>query len=244
MPPVEDWTVSETGLGWVDLQVGDGTSPQERSVVSVEYTGWLESGRVFDSSYKKAEPLQFVIGAGNVVKGWDEGIASMKAGGKRLLRVPPELHYGPMGRPPRIPPNATLLFEVELVAVGPVRPAPGDPPSAENWETRDGGLEVAVLADGPGTLAKSGDTVRVEYSGWLEDGTLFDSSLHGVGPIEFTLGRRAVIQGWDQGIEGMRTGEKRLLRIPPSLAYGSRGFPPVIGADATLLFEVELIEVR
>ena len=106
-----------SGLKYVDLAVGTGASPQSGQTVSVNYTGTLENGTKFDSSYDHGQPFEFRIGTGSVIKGWDEGVMSMKAGGKRKLIVPPALGYGARGFPPNIPPNATLIFEVELLAI-------------------------------------------------------------------------------------------------------------------------------
>ena len=110
----EVMTVS--GLKYVDMKVGDGTSPQAGQLVTVHYTGWLEDGTKFDSSVDKNRPFEFTIGAGRVIKGWDEGVLTMKVGGKRKLNIPPELGYGAQGNGP-IPPNSTLIFEVELLAI-------------------------------------------------------------------------------------------------------------------------------
>ncbi len=108
-------TTTSSGLKYVDEVVGTGASPTRGKMVSVHYTGTLTNGTKFDSSRDRGEPYTFPIGVGQVVKGWDEGIMTMKVGGKRKLIIPPELGYGPMGRPPKIPGNATLLFDVELV---------------------------------------------------------------------------------------------------------------------------------
>jgi FKBP-type peptidyl-prolyl cis-trans isomerase len=104
-------------------------------------------------------------------------------------------------------------------------------------------LQTEDLVVGAGEEAKLGDQVSVHYTGWLEDGTEFDSSLDSGQPLTFTLGAGDVIEGWDQGVAGMKVGGKRRLTIPPDLAYGAQGFPPVIPPDATLIFEVELLEV-
>ncbi len=101
-----------------DLEVGAGAEATAGQTVSVHYTGRLTDGSKFDSSLDRRRPFSFQLGAGEVIKGWDQGVAGMKVGGKRRLTIPPELGYGARGYPPVIPPDATLVFEVELLAVG------------------------------------------------------------------------------------------------------------------------------
>jgi peptidylprolyl isomerase len=108
---------SASGLGWVELVEGKGAAPTAGQTVSVHYTGWLESGTKFDSSRDRGQPLEFPIGHGHVIRGWDEGVGSMKVGGKRKLIIPATLGYGDRGAGGVIPPGATLIFEVELLGV-------------------------------------------------------------------------------------------------------------------------------
>ncbi len=105
-----------SGLKYVDEVVGTGESPKPGQNITVNYIGTLVNGTKFDSSYDSGKPLSFRIGTGRVIQGWDEGLMSMKVGGKRRLIVPPQLGYGSEGRP-GIPPNSTLIFEVELLGV-------------------------------------------------------------------------------------------------------------------------------
>jgi len=122
-------------------------------------------------------------------------------------------------------------------------PAPTGPTKVneKDYKKTASGLKYAILKPGTGVAAKSGDTVSVHYTGWLTDGTKFDSSLDRNQPFKFTLGQGRVIKGWEEGIRGMKVGEKRQLVIPPDLAYGDRAVGP-IPANSTLIFDVELLE--
>lgn len=106
-----------SGLVYEDLVVGNGTMADPGLTVSVQYTGWLTNGTKFDSSFDHGRPYTFTLGAGSVIAGWDQGIKGMRLGGKRKLTIPPDMGYGPAGNGERIPPNSTLVFEVELVNV-------------------------------------------------------------------------------------------------------------------------------
>lgn len=115
----EKVVTTPSGLKYVDLKVGGGTEAKTGKTVMVNYVGFLSDGNKFDSSYDRREPFPFKIGAipNQVILGWEEGVVGMKIGGKRKLIIPPALAYGEQGAPPRIPPNATLTFEIELLAV-------------------------------------------------------------------------------------------------------------------------------
>ena len=114
-------SVTDSGLKIIDTEVGTGASPNTGQTAVVHYTGWLyengQKGKKFDSSVDRNEPFEFPIGQGRVIKGWDEGVATMKVGGKRTLIIPPDLDYGARGAGGVIPPNATLMFDVELLGV-------------------------------------------------------------------------------------------------------------------------------
>ncbi len=239
---------TDSGLQYVDLKAGDGPQPKTGDQVTVNYIGMLEDGTVFDESRAGDTPFSFLLGQAAVIEGWDEGIASMNEGGKRRLIIPPALGYGDQGFGDIIPPNATLIFEVELLDIkeGRTEVAPESPPEIEGEEiTTATGLKYIEIEQGAGITPSTGQRVSVHYTGWLEsDGSKFDSSLDRGQPFEFTLGQGNVIAGWDEGLATMKVGDKRRFIIPPDLGYGAQGSPPVIPENATLIFDVELLDAR
>ena len=116
-PATGSEVTTPSGLKYVDLVAGAGASPAQGQTAVVHYTGWLTDGKKFDSSVDRGQPFEFRLGQGMVIKGWDEGVATMKVGGKRKLTIPPGLGYGAQGAAGVIPPNATLVFEVELLSI-------------------------------------------------------------------------------------------------------------------------------
>ena len=116
-----DGIKTDSGLQYWDIKMGFGPLAKEGDRVKVHYTGWFTSGKKFDSSVDANQPYEFTIGKGEVIKGWDEGVTGMKIGGKRQLRIPPELAYGETGYKTIIPPNATLIFDVQVVAIMPAK---------------------------------------------------------------------------------------------------------------------------
>ena len=110
--------ITDSGLQYVEIEVGSGPVPKKGDKVTVHYAGQLEDGTMFDSSHSRGKPIEFTLGVGQVIAGWDEGIGMMKEGGKATLIIPPQLGYGSRGAGGVIPPNAVLVFDVELVRVG------------------------------------------------------------------------------------------------------------------------------
>jgi peptidylprolyl isomerase len=138
-----------------------------------------------------------------------------------------------------------LIFDVELIDIRAGSPESANEVSEEDFTTTESGLQYYDLVEGDGPVAEAGQQVTVHYTGWLVDGTKFDSSLDRGQPLSFRLGSGGVIPGWDEGVAGMKVGGKRQLVIPPDLAYGETGAGGgIIPPGATLIFEVELLEVN
>jgi peptidylprolyl isomerase len=234
-------TTTQSGLQYRDLEEGKGEKPKSGEVCVVHYTGWLwvndAKGKKFDSSKDRGVPFSFPLEQGKVIKGWDEGVATMKIGGKRELIIPAKLGYGERGYPGAIPPNATLFFEVELL---------------DRFTKTQSGLQYRDVKVGTGAKPKAGQTCVMHYTGWLwrnpGKGKQFDSSRGSSPdtghPFPFRLGAGEVITGWDEGVATMKVGGKRELIIPPDLGYGETGSSGAIPPNATLFFEVELLEVK
>ncbi len=244
----------------------------------VHYTGWLYDpkapggkGAPFDSSRTRVAPFSFMVGAGKVIKGWDQGVVGMRNGGVRTIIIPAALAYGERSTP-KIPANSNLIFEVEVVNVidrptgtkavsggatnlPVLEPQISQPPKRLDAKAAlpEKPTELTLIDQvvGSGKTAEAGVPVSVHYTGWLYDATKpsgkatkFDSSVDRGQPFGFPLGGRRVIKGWDQGVVGMKVGGKRTLIIPPDFGYGERGAGGVIPPNATLIFDVELLDVN
>lgn len=233
-----------SGLMYWDILEGSGsTLPAPDALVRLHLDGYLVDGRQFESGDARGEPI--TMPANGFVAGFGEALATMKAGGRRKVVVPPDLAFGAEGSPPVIPANATLIFDIHLLSIMDYStvPAllPGDPVRGQPV-TLPSGLMYYDLVEGQGDQPQGPSTrVRVHYSGWLNDGTKFDSSIDRGQPATFALNQ--VIRGWTEGVASMRVGGRRKLVIPFDLAYGPQGRAPTIPPKALLVFDIELLEV-
>lgn len=231
---------TDSGLQYEVMTMGTGGKPAATDKVEVHYHGTLLDGTVFDSSVDRGQTITF--GLNQVIKGWTEGLQLMPIGSKFKFTIIPELAYGDrdMGS---IPPNSTLIFEVELFDIEkPFVDTDFTIPTQE--VTLDSGLRYLEHIAGAGEITKVGNTISVHYSGFLANGTKFDSSHDRGQPFSFTLGDYRVIKGWEEGLLNMKKGAKRTLIIPPALGYGEKGAGGVIPPNATLMFEVELVDFK
>jgi len=238
-----NYQTTASGLKYQITTSGNGEQAQAGDTVIMHYRGKLEDGTQFDSSYDRNTPFRFELGAGRVIKGWDEGVALLHEGDSATFIIPQELGYGSRNIGP-IPANSTLIFEVELLEI--VKPKTIEPFQIEGKvkTTTESGLQFILVEPGSGQKAAEGYTAQVHYTGFLEDGSIFDSSYKRDQPFEFVIGLGQVIPGWDEGVALMREGSKARLIIPHDLAYGEKGYPGVIPPKATLTFDIELLEVK
>ncbi len=238
----EKFTTTDSGLQYRILRRGDGDKPNARDTVTVNYAGWLDNGTLFDSSYENDEPATFRLDG--VIAGWTEGVPLVSKGGMVELRIPSELGYGIRGSN-TIPPDSALNFIIELVKVQPApepaKPGQQDSDAPEEFTTADSGLKYRILRKSDGAKPTTADTVTVHYKGWLDDGTVFDSSYDRSEPTTFPLD--GVIPGWTEGLTYVGKGGMIELEIPADLGYGPRGHGP-IAPGATLHFIVELLDIR
>ena len=225
------WQEMMPGLSYIDSTLGQGELVKPRDFVQVHYRGWLlEDGKKtiqFDNSYERHTPLKIPLGRSWVIPGLERGLVGMAVGGKRTLKIAPELAFGPQGNAGSIPPNATLVFDVELVSIPRVI--------------------KTIQEEGDGPAAQPGDRISAHYTGWLWEngakGAEFDSSHKRNRAYTFTLGAGQVIQGWEYGFEGMKVGTRATFIIPPAMGYGDEA-KSGIPANSTLCFEVELVEIE
>ena len=238
-----DLQSTASGLQYYDLVEGDGATPELGANVSTDFAIWVqeEDGFSFITSSEDQGPIPFTVGAMDIVfPGWDEAVQTMKEGGKRYIVIPPELALGAQGGGD-IPPDATLVMEIDLVEVRePVKMTEVD---EADYTTTESGLQYYDIVEGDGPMPEDGQIAVVHYTGWLEDGTKFDSSLDRGQPFTFPLNTGSVIQGWDEGVATMKVGGTRQLRIPSDLAYGDGG-SGTIPPGATLIFDIELLDVQ
>lgn len=250
--------IMKSGLKYLDETIGQGRVAKDGDLISINFKGWiiedttdLFSNWTADStmlhnliadSYRSGRSFKFVLGEGAFIKGTEEGIVGMQPNGKRTIIIPSELAYGKQGAGP-IPPYSDLKFTIELLEVK-------DPVIAKMWDidttkivTTESGLKYEILTEGEGAYATSGNVVTVHYTGFLPDGTKFDSSVERDEPFSFVLGNNQVIKGWEEGIKLLKKGSKARFIIPPSLGYGSAKVG-TIPPNSILVFDVELLDIK
>ncbi|XP_023548585.1 peptidyl-prolyl cis-trans isomerase FKBP62-like [Cucurbita pepo subsp. pepo] len=229
----EEKEIGNQGLKKKLLKEGEGwVTPENGDEVEVHYTGTLLDGTQFDSSRDRGTPFKFTLGQGQVIKGWDLGIKTMKKSEKALFTIPPELAYGESGSPPTIPPSATLQFDVELLSWSSVKDI-----------CKDGGIFKKILTEGDKwDNPKDLDEVLVNFEAKLEDGTLVAKA----DGVEFTVGDGYFCPAVARAVKTMKIGEKALLTVKPQYGFGEKGKPAssnerAVPPNASLDITLELV---
>ncbi|XP_043708441.1 peptidyl-prolyl cis-trans isomerase FKBP62-like isoform X1 [Telopea speciosissima] len=229
----EEKEIGKQGLKKKLVKEGEGwDTPENGDEVEVHYTGTLLDGTQFDSSRERGTPFKFTLGQGQVIKGWDEGIKTMKKGENAIFTIPPELAYGETGSPPQIPANATLQFDVELLTWVSVKDI-----------CKDGGIFKKILTAGEKwENPRDPDEVLVKYEARLEDGTLVSKS----DGVEFTVREGYFCPALSNAVKTMKKGEKVLLTVKSQYAFGEKGRPAsgeegAVPPNANLEITLELV---
>lgn len=230
----EENVTEDGGIVKKVLKAGEGwKSPGKGAEVTVHYVGTLLDGTEFDSSRNRGDPFKFKLGVGQVIKGWDQGVATMKQGELCVLTCKPDYAYGASGSPPKIPPNATLQFEVELLSWSDEK---------DISEAKDGGIMKKVLQEGDDKgweTPREEAQVTIKLSGQVVDGNEFEPEHE----LSFVVGEEQVPEGLDAAVSSMKKGEKSQFVIKPKYAFGAagdaaRGVPP----HATVRYVIELLD--
>lgn len=230
-----------SGLEYTITEKGNGKKAQIGDKVKVHYTGKLTNDTVFDSSVSRGQPFEFKLGAGQVIKGWDEAFQILEVGDKATIKFGPELGYGDraMGK---IPANSILIFDVELLGIT-EGPKPFDVKGKDTLKTASGLKYIMVQINKSGEQAVAGNKVVANYTAYFMDGKPFDSSIERNQPLKATCGKAQLFPGLDEGISLLRKGEKARLFIPSKLAFGEKGAGP-IPANADIYFDIEIVDVQ
>lgn len=242
-PDRDKQKVTASGLRYEVVREGAGEHPGANDVMELRYAFFTSGGKLIDCSESDGRSPIKAKTSDMALQFLREAPLLLKPGSRYRFEVPPELAFGSQARGPDLPPNSTLVWELELVRViAPIPLPPFETVDESKFTKRESGLLMQVVKEGTGTAPRLGQTVRVHYAGWLTDGTSFDSSFGRGEPAEFQLGR--VIAGWNEGLQQMKPGGVCRFVIPAKLAYGDQGQGDKIKPGSTLVFYVELLSVK
>ncbi len=234
------FSTTDSGLKYEVIHAADdGPKPNQAATVRVKYTGMFDDGTVFDSSEKYGPAINFVLC--RAIPWWVDGLRLMTAGSKFKFVVPPHLAFGEKGNPPHVPPNATLIYEVELIEFeqGPELP-PFHPRNPGAEKKTGSGLVHEMLEPGEGEPPGDGDRVDVIFAVWTTEGRLVDCSEMQRRPKRFVVGKER-FKVFNEGTRLLRPGARCRFEVPPALGFGSRGFGNLVKGDTDTVWELELV---
>lgn len=234
-------TTTSSGLVYRIAKAGNANTPREGDQVWVEYTGMLTDGTVFASTAEYG-CIDFYLGQGMLIKGWEEGLQLIGEGGVIELTVPPTLGYGDL-ETEDIPSGSTLHFVIKVVQVNKHQQIRPFDISGKKLKKLPNGIKYYVVKEGTGNAPKKGDNAYVHYTGWLDNGSIFGTSVHKSNPMRITVGGGEVIEGWDYILGLMKPGSKVRALIPSNLAFGAEGYGIQVPANASISLDLELVRV-
>lgn len=242
IPADTEVKTTASGLKYCVLEAGskEGKRPKIGDTVKVHYTGWLPDGTVFDSSLRHGQPMSFQLG--RVIEGWNEGVGLMTPGARFKLTIPPELGYGTRGAGGVIPPNATLIFEVQLLEVTEGKTPPAfAKPVAEKQQKTESGLKYEILGEGEGDAPKTGEMLELEYAFWTTDGKMLDWSGYQQQATKTRIEdlRLAFLK---EALPMMKPGARWRCEVPPELSFGKEARGP-LPPNSVTIWEVKLVRV-
>lgn len=233
-----------SGLKYRDLNVGSGNLVEEHGRVYIAYIGWLTDGTEIDRTEEEQAYEIAPVGGAPVIPGFNEGLLGMRGGGRRRLILPPALAFGAEGRPPLVPPDATVIFDVGVLEAKPPVVVPF--PSFEQLAARtlDSGVKLADLAPGEGPAVALGDRARFHLTAWTADGTPLRTTRTVDEPMDIAnIGGRPSFPGLTDGLLGMRAGGHRAVLVPATVVDASPIRPPSVPSGTGVVFDIAVLEV-
>jgi len=240
-----EFTRKSSGVEIACLYKGLGELVKVGDLVKVHFAGSTSEGKEFYSTIKQNKPATVVVGIGKLIVGLDVGLQELTAGSKAIFKIPASMGYGKHGYGNYVPPNADLVFLVEVIEIldNPYPVVPFDAVGKDTITAKNE-LKYIYVKEMDAMHAESGDSVWVHYIGYLPDGKIFDTSYSDGVPFSFKLGDSQIIKGWNRGIALMNEGEKLRFFIPWKMAYGKDGLLPKIPPKTDLTFDIELIQIK
>lgn len=238
---VTDYKETDSGIIYIVEKQGEGQVLSEDDTVRVHFTGYFMNDELFGSSVGSAPP-SFVLGQGQLIEGFEEGVKLFNLGGEGRLFIPNELAYGETGGVNGFGANEDVIFDVELMSPLLSIDEYLSVNEIENYTVTSTGLTYIINEEGTGDFPADGQLVSVHYTGYQMDGVVFDSSIGG-SVFSFIVGGQTLIAGWEEGIPLFKLGGKGTLLIPAALAYGESGNGP-IGSNEDLRFEISIEAIQ